>query len=129
MGAGMNRTSPPALFLLAVLALAAFGLGTGSTLHAQAPEGPDTTESTTSDSTGIVTAVSPYFTITLNERRGPFTYRLGQDVHIFGPDNHSLKITEVHPGDEATVYYYFRDNHPTAARIVILRRAETPARK
>ena len=124
----MKRASSPALLLFGVVALAGLACGTADGLRAQAPEGPDTTESTTEDSTGTVTAVSPHFTITVSDRKGPFTYRLGQDLHIFGPDNHPLKITEVHPGDEATVFYYFRDNHPTVARIVVRRRGQ-PARK
>ena len=125
----MRRTSPLALFLFGVVALAGLACGPGRGLRAQAPEGPDTTESTTEDSTGTVTDVSPNFTITVTDRKGPFTYRLGQDLHISGPDNHPLKITEVQPGDEVTVYYYFRDNRPTVARIVVLRRGKPPARK
>jgi hypothetical protein len=97
-------------------------------LRAQAPFGPDTTESTTDDSTGIVTGVALYHAITIRDRRGPFTYRLGQDLHVNGPDNRPLRITEVRPGDEATVYYYFRDGLPTIGRIVILRRGR-PAGK
>ena len=119
---------PPARFLLAAVLFTGFVLGSTNGLLAQAPTGPDTTESTTNDSTGIVTSVAPHRTITVDSRRGPFTYRLGQDLHITGPDNHPLKITEVHAGDEATVYYYIRDGQQTVGRIVVLRRGK-PARK
>ena len=113
--------------LCAVL-LACLSLDPGSSAYAQAPEGPDTTESTTEDSTGLVTSVSPYFTITVQDRKGPFTYRLSQDLHISGSDNRPLKITEIHPGDEVTIFYFYRDGHPTVSRLVVLRRGE-PARK
>lgn len=89
-------------------------------LRAQAPSGPDTTSSTTEDSTGKVTAVSET-TITVNSRRGPFTYRLGPDLHVVGSDNQHLKISDVHAGQEATVYYYQRDGSPTVARIVLIK--------
>ena len=125
----MKRIVTAPCFFLSAVVCTAVMLGTATRLPAQAPEGPDTTESTTEDSTGTVVSVSPSFTVTVTDRRGPFTYRLGQDLHIFGPDNHSLKIEEVHPGDEVTVFYYFRDNHPTVARMVVLRRGKPPARK
>ncbi len=89
-------------------------------LHAQAPTGPDTSSSTTEDSTGKVTAVSAT-TISVNSRRGPFTYRLGPDLHVIGPDNQRLKIGDVHQGQQATVYYYQRDGEPTVARIVVIK--------
>lgn len=92
-------------------------------LWAQAPSGPDTTSSTTEDSTGKVTAVSGT-TISLTSRRGPFTYRLGQDLHVIGPKNERLQIGDVHPGQEATLYYYQRDGEPTVARIVLIREAD-----
>ncbi len=129
MGAWMRRTSPPVLFSLGVAALVGFALGPVAGLRAQAPEGPDTTESTTEDSTGTVVDVSPHFTITVTDRQGPFTYRLGQDLHVFGPDNHPLKITEISPGDRVTVFYYFRDNHPTVSRMVVLQRGKPRTRK
>ena len=92
-------------------------------LSAQAPTGPDTSSSTTEDSTGRVTAVSAT-TISVTSRRGPFTYRLGQDLHVIGPDNQRLKIGDVHEGQEATVYYYQRDGEPTVARIVVVKEAD-----
>ncbi len=96
-------------------------LGSGN-LRAQAPTGPDTSSSTTEDSTGKVTAVSAS-TISVTSRRGPFTYRLGPDLHVIGPDNQRLKIGDVHEGQQATVYYYQRDGEPTVARIVVLKEA------
>ena len=93
---------------------------------AQAPTGPDTSSATTEDSTGKITAVSDT-TISVTSRRGPFTYRLGQDLHVIGADNQRLKISDVHEGQEATVYYYQRDGQPTVARIVLL--TATGARK
>ena len=94
-------------------------LGNGG-LRAQAPTGPDTSSSTTEDSTGKVTAVSAT-TISVTSRRGPFTYRLGQDLHVIGADNQRLKIGDVHEGQQATVYYYQRDGEPTVARIVLIK--------
>ena len=125
----MKRALSPAGRLCGIIVLAGLTFAPTVRLPAQAPEGPDTTESTTEDSTGTVVNVSPYFTITVTDRKGPFTYRLGQDVHIFGPDNRPLRITEVLPGDKVTVFYYFRDNHPTVARMVVLSQGKPPARK
>ena len=124
----MRRILPPVFFFLGAVAFAAATFGPLTRLSAQAPEGPDTTESTTEDSTGTVVAISPSFTITVTDPKGPFTYRLGQDLHIFGPDNRPLKIDEVRPGDRVTVFYYFRDNHPTVSRMVVLRHGKPPAR-
>lgn len=113
-------------FLIILLACSLLALTPPT--RGQAPEGPDTTESTTEDATGVVVGVSPYFTITVKDRRGPFTYRLSQDLHAFGPDNRPLKITEVAGGDEVTVFYYYRDGHPTVIRLVVLRHGE-PSQK
>ena len=114
------RTRSAALLL--GISVASLVLG-GASLHAQAPTGPDTSSSTTEDSTGKVTAVSAT-TISVNSRRGPFTYRLGPDLHVIGPDNQRLKIGDVHKGQQATVYYYQRDGEPTVARIVVIREAD-----
>ena len=122
------RASPPTRFFGIAVLFSRFALGSAGALLAQAPTGPDTTESTTDDSSGTVIGLSPHRTITVDSQRGPFTYRLGQDLHIFGPDNRPLKITDVHAGDEATVYYYIRDGQQTIGRIVVLRRGK-PARK
>ena len=91
------------------------------TLRAQAPEGPDTTSSTTDDSTGKLTAITPNQTVTVDSRRGPFTYRLGRDLHIVGPDGKPMKIDKVHAGQTVTVYYYMRDGQATVARLVVLK--------
>ena len=109
----------------AVLFVAAACLGSSfirSRLPAQAPAGPDTTSSTTEDSTGTITAVSGT-TVSVTSRRGPFTYRLGQDLHVIGAKNQRLKISDVHAGQEVTVYYYQRDGQPTVARIVLIKEA------
>ena len=92
---------------------------TGS--QAQAPEGPDTTSSTTEDSTGKVTAVAANQTISVTSRRGPFTYRLGRDLHVIGADGKPMKIAGIHVGQRVTVYYYMRDGQQTVARIVVLK--------
>ena len=113
--------SRSAAFLAAVLGLALFAWA--DVARAQAPTGPDTSSSTTEDSTGKVTAVSDT-TISVTSRRGPFTYRLGQDLHVIGADNERLKISDVHAGQEATVYYYQRDGQPTVGRIVLLKATE-----
>ena len=109
--------------ILPVVALAAFivaaPLLTGN-LRAQAPEGPDTTSSTTEDSTGKVTGIAPNQTITVDSRRGPFTYRLGRDLHVVGSDGKPMKMDGVKVGQEVTVYYYMRDGQETVARIAVL---------
>jgi hypothetical protein len=95
-----------------------------SGLRAQAPEGPDTSSSTTEDSTGKVTGYVANRTITVDSRRGPFTYRLGRDMHVVGPDGKSMKPSGVKVGEKVTVYYYMRDGAETVARIAVL--AEAP---
>lgn len=92
-------------------------------LLAQAPTGPDTSSSTTEDSTGKVTAYFAGNSISVTSRRGPFTYRLGQDLHIIGPDGKPLKADHVEVGQEVTVYYYLRNGESTVARIVVLKPA------
>ena len=91
------------------------------TLRAQAPEGPDTTSSTTDDSTGKVTGITPNQTVTVDSRRGPFTYRLGRDLHVVGPDGKPMKVEQVKVGQTVTVYYYKRDGQETVARLVVLK--------
>ena len=116
------RTLPNKLLRMAALAamIAGAPILTG-TLRAQAPEGPDTTSSTTDDSTGKLTAITPNQTVTVDSRRGPFTYRLGRDLHIVGPNGKPMKIEKVHPGQTVTVYYYMRDGQETVARLVVLK--------
>ena len=115
-----------AALLLGVVAVSLFLGGVG--LHAQAPTGPDTSSSTTEDSTGKVTAVSAT-TISVTSRRGPFTYRLGPDLHVIGPDNQRLKIGDVRQGQQATLYYYQRDGEPTVARIVVIKEPDRKKEK
>jgi hypothetical protein len=91
--------------------------------RAQAPEGPDTSSSTTEDSTGKVTEISRNATITVDSRRGPFTYRLGRDLHVVDADGKPAKIDRVRVGQKVTVYYYLRDGQQTVARIAILKEA------
>ena len=122
------RVHPSTFIALAAVAIGLLLPGSVGGLSAQAPAGPDTTESTTEDSTGIVLSVAPYRTITVDSRRGPFTYRLGLDLHITGPDNHPLKIKQVAEGDKVTVFYYIRDGQQTVARIVVLHHGKTAAK-
>jgi hypothetical protein len=124
----MTRSNPGSVRRLALLAAGILALGFLQAARAQDLEGPDTSISTTENSTGTVTGVGRSGTITVNSRRGPFTYRLGPQLHITGPDNKALKITQVGIGDEATVYYYIRDGQLTVGRIVVLQRAAKAAR-
>ena len=110
----------PSVSLIGAVSLGLCILSPVGSLRAQAPEGADTTSSTTNDSTGIVTAVSADETVTVKSRRGPFTYRLGRDLHVVGPDGKPRKIAQVHQGQKVTVYYYHRDGQETVARLVIL---------
>ena len=111
----------PFLRLAALAALVAAASFMAGSLRAQAPEGPDTTSSTTEDSTGKVTGITPGQTITVDSRRGPFTYRLGRDLHVVMPNGKAGKVEDVHVGQEATVYYYMRDGQETVARIAVLK--------
>ena len=113
--------------LLVALTLFAVPSGPGGTLYAQDDTQENTTSSTTYDSTGIVTAILPPVTITVDSRRGPFTYQLGPDVHVYGLDGKSGKIEQIRKGQTVTVYYYKRFGAPTVARVVVLKAA--PARK
>ena len=113
--------------LLAALTLFAVPPGRGGALRAQDDTQENTTSSTTYDSTGIVTAISAPVTITVDSRRGPFTYQIGPDVHVYGLDGKAEKIEKVRRGQTVTVYYYQRFGTPTVARLVVLKAA--PARK
>ena len=115
------------ILLAALLTLLAVPAGPVGTLYAQDDTQENTTSSTTYDSTGTVTAISPPVTITVSSRRGPFTYQLGPDIHVFGLDGKSGKIEQVRKGQTVTVYYYKRFGAPTVARVVVLKAA--PARK
>ena len=79
------------------------------------------TSSTTYDSTGKVTAISAPLTITVDSRRGPFTYQIDPDVHVFKADNKPGRIGDVHVGQRVTVYYFKRLGQETVARVVILK--------
>ena len=121
----IHRLVLPAL--LAGLTLFAVPPGSGGRLCAQGDTQENTSSSTTYDSTGTVTAISPPVTITVDSRRGPFTYQLGPDLHVFGLDGKSGKVDQVRKGQTVTVYYYKRLGLATVARIVVLKAA--PARK
>ncbi len=124
----MSKHEHSFLKLAACAALLAAAPLSAGVLRAQAPEGPDTSSSTTEDSTGTVTAMQPHQTITVNSRRGPFTYRLGRDMHVVGLDGKPGKVEDVHIGQKVTVYYYMRDGAETVARIAVLKAAPEKAR-
>ena len=109
------------LRFVAVVALSLSATLPGSTLCAQDEGENNSTSGTTYDSTGLVIAVSAPGSITINSRRGPFTYALDQDLHIIGPDSKPLKINQVHAGQTVTVYYYKHLGTETAARLVVLK--------
>jgi hypothetical protein len=123
------RTNKPGFLKVAALAalIAAAPFLTGE-LRAQAPEGPDTSSSTTEDSTGKVTAITPHGTISVDSRRGPFTYRLGRDLHVVGLDGKPAKVDAVQIGQKVTVFYYMRDGQATVARITVLAAAPKKAK-
>ena len=109
----------------AVLVPFVWGALTGGVLRAQDDNEENTTSSTTYDSTGKVTAISLPVTITVNSRRGPFTYQIAPDVFVFKADNKPGQIGDVHAGQTVTVYYYKRLGRETVARVVILKPAKT----
>ena len=107
---------------LTLLAAAALALNTALpcvAVRAQDDTQENTSSSTTYDSTGTVTAISPPLTITVNSRRGPFTYQLGPDLHVLGAAGKAIKADQVHKGQTVTVYYYKRLGQETVARIVV----------
>lgn len=97
------------------------------TLRAQDETTNNSTSSTTYDSTGKVTAISAPLTITVNSRRGPFTYQIAPDVYVYTASRKPGTIRDVHVGQTVTVYYYKRIGQETVARVVILKTA--PAAK
>lgn len=112
------------LLLLASLVLAlCFGvpLPNSGTLRAQDETNNNSTSSTTYDSTGKVTAVNPPATVTVDSRRGPFTYRIDPDIHVFKADNKPGRVQDLHVGQTVTIYYYKYVGQITAARVVILK--------
>ncbi len=114
------RLSLPAL--TAALVSLSIAPWTQTTARGQDDSQENTTSSTTYDSTGRVTAISPPLTITVNSRRGPFTYQLGPDLHVLGAEGKPIKAEQVHKGQTVTVYYYKRLGQETVARIVVLKR-------
>ena len=115
-----RRTFPIFLAALSCLLIAATWLP--ATARGQDDSEENTSSSTTYDSTGRVTAISPPLTITVNSRRGPFTYQLGPDLHVLGANGKPIKAEQVHKGETVTVYYYKRLGQETVARIVVLKR-------
>ena len=112
------RYLPLAVIVLAFLAWMALP---GHSLRAQDESENNTTSSTTYDSTGKVTAISAPLTITVNSRRGPFTYQIAPDVYVFKANNKAGGIGDVHVGQKVTIYYYKRLGQETVARVVILK--------
>ena len=105
----------------AVLALVLWVPAGSRILHAQDENENNTTSSTTYDSTGKVTAIAAPVTITVDSRRGPFTYQIDADVHVFKADNKAGGLGDVHVGQRVTVYYFKRLGQETVARVVILK--------
>lgn len=115
----------PLCLLLAAVGLAwlpAMPFPTGL-LRAQDESENNTTSSTTYDSTGTVTAISSPLTMTVDSRRGPFTYQIDPDVHVFTAARKSGTIHDVRVGQKVTVYYFKRVGQETVARVVILQDA------
>ena len=110
------------LALTAALVSLSIAPWTQTTARGQDDSQENTTSSTTDDSTGRVTAISPPLTITVNSRHGPFTYQLGPDLHVLGADGKAIKVEQVRKGQTVTVYYYKRLGQETVARIVVLKR-------
>ena len=114
----------PRYLLLPIAGLMLLGVPLpGGILRAQDESENNTTSSTTYDSTGKVTAISAPLTITVDSRRGPFSYQIDPDVHAFGSNGKPIKIAEVHKGQTVTVYYYKRLGQETVARLVVLKEA------
>ena len=111
-------TLRPATALLALILWVSVG---SSNLRAQDESENNTTSSTTYDSTGKVTAISAPLTITVDSRRGPFTYQIDPDVHVFKADNKAGGLGDVRVGQPVTVYYFKRLGQETVARVVILK--------
>ncbi len=112
------------LLAAAVLALS-IGVSMPRGLRAQDESENNTTSSTTYDSTGKVTAIAGSLTITVDSRRGPFTYQIDPDVNVYKADNKHGTIRDVHVGQKVTVYYFKRLGQETVARVVILKPDET----
>ena len=107
------------LFAAALAMVLGVPLPGGGILHAQDETENNATSSTTYDSTGKVTAINPPSTITVASRRGPFTYRIDPDIHVFRADNKAVGIRDVHVGQTVTVFYYKYVGQETASRVLI----------
>ncbi len=92
----------------------------GKVLRAQDESENNATSSTTYDSTGRVTAISAPLSITVDSRRGPFTYQIDPDVYVYKADNKPGTLRDVRVGQEVTVYYFKRLGQETVARLLIL---------
>ena len=123
-----NQRTHPFRHILAALSLGCCVLAPASLLNAETSPGDDTSSSTTRDSTGVVTAISPGASITVKSRRGSFTYVFGSDVHVFGPDATPMGVEQVHKGEKVTVYYYHRGGEDKVARIAVLSDKNTKTR-
>ena len=55
----------------------------------------------------------------MNSRRGPFTYQVDPDVHVYRADRKAGTINDVRVGQTVTVYYFKRLGQETVARVVI----------
>ena len=111
--------------LVATLLLLCCWLAGGRSLRAQDESENNTTSSTTYDSTGRVTAISAPLTMTVDSRRGPFTYQIDPDVHVYRADEKAGTLRDVRIGQQVTVYYFKRLGLETIARVVILKPAAT----
>ena len=105
----------------AVLALSVWVSLPGGILRAQDESDNNATSSTTYDSTGKVTAINAPSSITVDSRRGPYTYRISPDVFVYRADRKAGGIRDVRVGQTVTVYYYKYVGQETVARVVILK--------
>ena len=122
----MKNLIPRRLWPAAALLAWTLWMPAGSNrLHAQDESENNTTSSTTYNSTGKVTAISAPLTITVDSRRGPFTYQLDPDVHVYKADNKAGGLGDVRVGEQVTVYYFKRLGQETVARVVILKPEKT----
>ena len=115
------KTIPRCRLFAVVLASLILWVSPGGTLRAQDDIEENTSPSTTYDSTGKVTAISAPLTVTVDSRRGPFTYQIDPDVHVFRSDNKPGTLRDVRVGQKVTVYYFKRLGQETASRVVILK--------
>lgn len=96
-------------------------VASGEVLRGQDESENNTSSSTTYDSTGRVTAISAPLSITVDSRRGPFTYQIDPDVYVYKADSRPGTLRDVRVGQQVTVYYFKRLGQQTVARLVILK--------